>query len=94
MDWTVLGFVIVVWICFLLGSIVNFQAWRIALKAGKDDYIPSGFRFIPGIAGSVAVLMTLPQLAVYWAALPLFLDVYCLGGFVLALFGFVRKEEV
>ena len=26
-----------------------------------------------------------------WVALPLFLDVYCLGAFVLALFGFVRK---
>lgn len=90
-----------VWGFVIMGMVMNAQAWWIALHAKEGDQIPSGVTFIFGLLGAGLVWMTLPMISKIngaevpwpwaWVALPLFLDVYCLGAFVLALFGFVRK---
>ena len=85
----------------IMGMVMNAQVWWIALHAKEGDQIPSGVTFIFGLLGAGLVWMMLPMISKIsgaevpwpwaWVALPLFLDVYCLGAFVLALFGFVRK---
>ena len=90
-----------VWGFIIMGMVMNAQVWWIALHAKEGDQIPSGVTFIFGLLGAGLVWMMLPMISKIsgaevpwpwaWVALPLFLDVYCLGAFVLALFGFVRK---
>ena len=85
----------------IMGMVMNAQVWWIALHAKEGDQIPSGVTFIFGLLGAGLVWMMLPMISKIsgaevpwpwaWVALPLFLDVYCLGALVLALFGFVRK---
>jgi hypothetical protein len=88
------------WLFFAFGAAMNFYAWRQALVAREGERTPSGVPFLPGVAGSLSMFFTLPALARFgyelswpwlWILAPLFLDVYCLGGFVLALFGFTRR---
>jgi hypothetical protein len=88
------------WLFFLLGAAMNFIAWRGALAARAGEPAPSGVPFLPGVAGSLSMFFTVPALAQLgyelpwpwlWILAPLFLDAYCLGGFVLALFGFARR---
>jgi hypothetical protein len=87
------------WLFFLLGAAMNFHVWRRALAAREGEPVPSGVPFLPGVAGSLAMFFTVPAMAQLghelpwpwlWILAPLFLDVYCLGGFVLALLGFTR----
>lgn len=96
-GWTLLGLTLLSmgWLFFLAGTAVNFAAWRRLRKA------PSGTRFgglvlLPGLIGSVTVFFSVGSLLVsgwhvpwpwLWILLPLFLDVGCLGRFVLAALG-------
>jgi hypothetical protein len=88
------------WLFFALGAAMNFHCWRKALAAREGERVPSGVPFLPGVAGSLSAFFTLPALASLgyelvwpwlWILAPLFLDVYCLGRFVLALLGFARR---
>jgi hypothetical protein len=101
---TLLGLILLsmAWLFFLLGATLNFQIWRRALAAKEGEAGPSGIPILPGVAGSLAMFFTIPALAGvgfevpwpwFWILLPLLLDVYCLGAFVLALFGFARHAE-
>jgi hypothetical protein len=91
------------WGFIIMGMVMNAQVWWIALHAKEGDQIPSGVTFIFGLLGAGLVWMTLSIISKIkgaevpwfwaWVALPLFLDVYCLGALVLALFGFARKVE-
>lgn len=94
--------IIVGWIVFIFGSAANFRAWKRGLQAKAGERLPSGIPIVPGIAGAIAVFFTLPLLAQrgfhapwprVWIVLPLFLDVYCLGGLMLALVGFARSSD-
>ncbi|MGH8704714.1 MAG: hypothetical protein ACREUO_04750 [Burkholderiales bacterium] len=89
------------WLFFVLGATLNFQVWRRARAARDGESVPSGAPILPGVAGSLAAFFTIPSLAEagfevpwpwLWIMLPLFLDVYCLGGLVLAPLGFARRE--
>lgn len=82
------------WLFFLAGLIAHYQILRQSLKAKPDERIPSNMGFAPGVVGSVTVFFTLPALAGYgievpwpwvWIALPLIVDPYCAGGFLLLL---------
>lgn len=85
------------WLFFVAGAALNFRVWRLSLKAKEGHRVPSGIPFLPGVVGSIAAFLTLPLLAKhaqlelpwpwFWILLPLFLDVYCLGGIVLSLLG-------
>ena len=91
------------WLFFIAGAALNFQVWRRSLMAKAGDRVPSGIPFIPGVVGSVAAFLTIPQLAQQvqlelpwpwlWILLPLFLDVYCLGGIVLSVIGPARGTK-
>src|ERR1700704_4191725 len=83
------------WLFFIGGLIANWQVLRLSLKAKEGKRVPSSLGFLPGVAGSVTVFFTIPALAKYgievpwpwlWIALPLLVDPYCLGGFLLMLF--------
>jgi len=83
------------WLFFLVGAGVNFTAWRRYRKA------PAGTRYggiplLPGMIGSVAAFFSVGALLKggwhlpwpwLWILLPLFLDLGCLGRYVLALLG-------
>jgi uncharacterized membrane protein len=85
------------------GMAMNLRSWWIGLRAREGEVVPSGVLFIFGILGAVLAYATVGWIRKYfgvdvpwpwlWIVLPLFLDVYCLGGFVLALFGFSRKVD-
>jgi hypothetical protein len=77
------------WLFFVLGAVTNFSALRRAMKAKEGERALSGIPLLPGMAGSLAAFFTLPALAArgldlpwpwLWILLPLFLDVYCVGG--------------
>jgi hypothetical protein len=76
------------WLFFLGGMAVNVQALRARLK-GKSA---RGLGFVPGVVGSLTVFFTIPALYRHgidvpwpwlWILLPLFVDPFCLGAFVL-----------
>ena len=80
------------WLFFVGGLAANFQVLRLSLKAKAGDPVPSGLGFLPGVVGSLTVFFSIPALAEYgydvpwpwlWILLPLVVDPYCLGGFVL-----------
>lgn len=82
------------WLFFGFGVAVNFQVWRAWRKAKVGERVPSGIPFLPGLFGAVAMFLTLPAVARWlgwqpgsWGiallALPLVLDVYCLGWILL-----------
>jgi len=102
---SILGLVLLsmVWLFFIGGSVLNFQAWRTALRARRGSAAPAGgIPFLPGVVGSLASFFTVgwaieqgyavrwPWL---WVALPLVLDVYCAGGLLLALLGIARRGQ-
>ncbi len=83
------------WLFFLGGLAMNFHALRVSLRAKEGERTPSGLGLLPGVVGSLTVFFSLPALAGagvdvpwpwLWILLPLALDPYCLGGFVLMLF--------
>lgn len=87
------------WLFFLGGLAVNFGALRKALKAKEGERVHSGLGFVPGIVGSLAMFFTVPALMRFgvevpwpwlWIALPLLLDPYCAGGFLLMAFQRLR----
>ncbi len=75
------------WLFFLYGLVLHWLLlWR-SLRARAGEYVPSSLGFVPGLAGSLAVLFTIPQVAKYgvtvpwpwlWIVLPLVVDPYCL----------------
>ena len=76
------------WLFFLGGAVMNFSVMRTARRAQPGAPVPSGIPLLPGVAGSLAAFFTLPALGHYgidvhwpwlWIALPLFLDVSCIG---------------
>ena len=82
------------WLFFLVGVIAHWQILRQLRKAKPDERAPSNMGFIPGVVGSLTVFFTLPALARYgvevpwpwlWITLPLLVDPYCIGGFLLLL---------
>jgi hypothetical protein len=87
------------WLFFIGGVAANWHVLRRQLKRkSADEQVPSGLGFVPGVAGSLTVFFTIPALARYgaevpwpwlWIVLPLLIDPYCLGGFLLLLL--VRK---
>ncbi len=91
------------WLFFLGGLIANVQVLRASLKARAGTRTPASLGFLPGVVGSLAVFLSLPALARYgvqlpwpwfWILLPLFVDPYCLGGFlVLAYRKFIRRSR-
>jgi ADP-ribosylglycohydrolase len=100
-----IGLILVSMLCLFAvgGLIVNFVSWRALRKAKEGAQVPSGFPFLPGIAGSLAVFFALPALARHgidvpwpwlWILLPFFLDMYGPGGFAMALLGFARKAPL
>lgn len=83
------------WLFFLAGLAANYYALARTLRAKAGAPSPSGLGFVPGVVGSLTVFFTIPALAKYgvavpwpwlWILLPLFLDPYCVGGFLLMLF--------
>ena len=87
------------WLFFVGGIAANWHVLRRQLKRkSADEQVPSGLGFVPGVAGSLTVFFPIPALAKYgaevpwpwlWIVLPLLIDPYCLGGFLLLLL--VRK---
>jgi hypothetical protein len=89
------------WLFFLGGVAVNVRALHQALKARKGERAPSGLGFVPGVVGSLAAFFTVPALMRLgvevpwpwlWIVLPLFLDPYCAGGFLLVAFERLRRR--
>ena len=98
--WAMLGSV---WLFVFGGMAMNASSWWIGLHAKEGERVASGVLFVFGILGAglayfsfhvlerrYAITVSWPWL---WILLPLFLDVYCLGGLVLALLGFTRRED-
>lgn len=91
------------WLFVGAGIWMNLSSWWIGLHAKEGERVPSGVLFVFGILGAFLAYITVGLITKYldvsvpwpwlWVALPLFLDVYCLGGFVLMLFGFARRED-
>ena len=90
------------WLYFLGGLLVNWQVLRRSLGAKEGEPVPSGMGFMPGIVGSLTVFFSLPALAGMgiampwpwlWILLPLALDPYCLGGFLLMAFQRLRGRS-
>ena len=80
------------WLFFLAGLAANYHALARTLRPRPGAARASGLGFVPGVFGSLTVFFTLPALAKQgivvpwpwlWIALPLFLDPYCVGGFLL-----------
>lgn len=90
------------WLFFIGGAALNFHVWRMALRARRGSAPPSGgILLLPGVVGSLASFFTVgwalkAGYAVHWpwlwVALPLVLDVYCLGGLLAVLLGLVRRN--
>jgi hypothetical protein len=82
---------------------VNPKSLWITLHAKEGERVPSGVFFVVGILGAFFAYHTVDVITKYfevsvpwpwlWVALPLFLDVYCVGGLVLVLLSFVRRED-
>ena len=91
------------WLFILAGMAMNFISWRAGLRAKEGDPVPSGVLFIFGILGAVLAYNTIEVIEKHfavsvpwpwlWTVLPLFLDMYCAGGLMLALFGVARREN-
>jgi hypothetical protein len=90
------------WLFFLGGLAVNIHALRRALRAKEGERTPSGLGFVPGVVGSLVVFFTVPALMRFgipvpwpwlWILLPLFLDPYCAGGFLLTAFQRLRGRS-
>jgi hypothetical protein len=98
-----IGFLLLLWLLVFGGMAMNLKSWWMGLHAREGERVPSGVLFIFGLLGaflayvSIGLVRKTFQLDIpwpwLWVMLPLFLDVYCLGGFVLALFGFARHED-
>ena len=87
------------WLFFLGGTAANYQAFRKSLRAREGDSVPSNLGFVPGVVGSITVFFSIPALAKFgvevpwpwlWIVLPLVLDPYCLGAFLLM--AFLRRK--
>jgi hypothetical protein len=94
---TLIGLILLsmAWLFFIGGVAANYQVLWLSLKAKEGDRVPSGLGFIPGVVGSLTVFFSIPTLAQYgievpwpwlWILLPLLLDPYCLGAFLLMAF--------
>lgn len=90
------------WLFFLGGLAVNIHALRRALAAREGERTPSGLGFVPGVVGSLVVFFTVPALMRFgiqvpwpwfWILLPLVLDPYCAGGFLLTVFQRLRGRS-
>jgi hypothetical protein len=90
------------WLFFLGGLAANFHVLRLSLRAKEGERVPSGLGFVPGVVGSLTVFFSLPALARFgveapwpwlWILLPLALDPYCLGGFLLMAFQRLRGRS-
>ena len=90
------------WLFFLAGLAANYHALARTLRAKPGAARVSGLGFVPGVFGSLAVFFTLPALAKQgigvpwpwlWIALPLFLDPYCMGGFLLLAYEKLRGRK-
>ncbi len=90
------------WLFFLGGLVANYQVLRASLRAKAGERVPSSLGFIPGVVGSLAVFLSVPALAKYglvvpwpwlWIVLPLFMDPYCAGGFLLLLYRKLRPRR-
>lgn len=93
----------ILWLFVGGGIAMNLRSWWIGLHATKGEKVPSGVLFVFGVLGAFLAYATVVWTEKYfnvsvpwpwlWVVLPLFLDVYCVGGFVLALLGFARKTD-
>jgi hypothetical protein len=90
------------WLFFLGGLAMNFHALRRSLRAKEGERTPSGLGFVPGVVGSLTLFFSIPALARFgveapwpwlWILLPLALDPYCLGGFLLTLWARVAGRS-
>lgn len=102
-GWMLLGLTLLSmgWLFFAFGAALNFAAWRRARRAAPGERF-RGVPLLPGVVGSLAAFFSVgwalksgarvpwPWL---WILLPLFLDVGCLGRFVLALLGLRRRPR-
>ena len=87
----------------IAGLVMNYHAWRAALRAKPGERVPSALPFLPGIVGSLTLFFLIPLLKKHvgvevpwpflWILLPFFLDMQGLGGFLLGLAGVARRER-
>lgn len=92
----------IAWLFFIGGLVVHYQLlWR-SRKAKEGEEVPSNLGFLPGLVGALAVFFTIPELARYgievpwpwlWIVLPLLIDPFGLGMFVLVLAGRLRGSR-
>jgi hypothetical protein len=82
------------WLFFLYSLALHWRLLLRSLRAKESAYQPASLGFVPGLAGSLAVLFTIPELAKYgigipwpwfWILLPLLVDPYCFPILVLLL---------
>lgn len=90
------------WLFFLGGLVVNYQVLRRQLRAKAAEQVPSGLAFLPGVVGSLTVFFSVPVLMQrgvevawpwLWIALPLALDPYCLGAFLVMAYLRLRRPS-
>lgn len=89
------------WLFFLVGTGVNFAAWR-RYRKGPAGTRYGGIPLLSGLTGSVTAFFSVGALLKggwhipwpwLWILLPLVLDVGCLGRYLLALLGLGRRRR-
>ncbi len=84
------------WLFYVLGVAMNAYSWWRAQRVKEGERVPSGVLFFFGIFGAFIAYFSINVLEGrygvevswpwFWILLPLFLDMYCGGAFVAALF--------
>jgi hypothetical protein len=87
-------FLVPSWLFIGLGFAMNLHSWWIGIHAKQGERVPSSVFLIFGILGSLLAYNTIVWISKYfavivswpwvWVALPLIIDLYCLGHFIYA----------
>lgn len=93
------------WLFFLAGLALNWRVFFQQTRRKEGERAWSSIGPVPGIAGSIAMFVTVPALMKFdvdvpwpwlWILLPLFLDPFCLGWLILVALGtledFLRRR--
>lgn len=88
------------WLFFLAALTVNYVVLVRWLRAKPGGRVPASLGFVPGLAGSLAMVFSLPALKRLgvelswpwvWVVLPLLIDPYCIPLLALLLIRRFRK---
>ena len=88
------------WLFFLAALTVNYVVLIRWLRAKPGEHVPASLGFVPGVAGSLTMVLSLPALRRlgidlpwpwFWILLPFLIDPYCIPVLVLLLIRRFRK---